>query len=101
WKPFELNPDMPKEGVERREYRIKKFGSWEYSQQLDAQIRETGVTLGLEFNYDKQTRTPNTFDAHRLIWYVQNENMRAGTKYDISEALFKAYFTDGLDVGNI
>jgi predicted DsbA family dithiol-disulfide isomerase len=101
WKPFELNPDMPKDGAERRDYRIKKFGSWEYSQQLDAEIRETGQTLGLEFNYDKQSRTPSTFNAHRLIWFVQKENQQSGTKYDISEALFKAYFSDGLDVGNI
>src|SRR5689334_10474509 len=60
WLPFELNPGMPKEGMERREYRIRKFGSWERSLQLDAQLAEVGVQEGLSIRYDLQARTPNT-----------------------------------------
>jgi predicted DsbA family dithiol-disulfide isomerase len=52
WHPFELNPDMPSEGVERRAYRIKKFGSWERSLELDAQVAESGRGEGIAFNFD-------------------------------------------------
>jgi predicted DsbA family dithiol-disulfide isomerase len=97
WLPFELNPDMPKEGMERREYRIRKFGSWERSLQLDAQLAEQGEKEGLAIRYNLQTRTPNTFNAHRLI-------RRAGGgegQTALVEALFQAYFTRGRDIGNL
>src|SRR5258706_9882648 len=67
WRPFELNPEMPKAGVERRAYRSAKFGSWQHSQALDAQVAAAGRSEGLMFNHDKMERTPNTVDAHRLI----------------------------------
>src|SRR3954465_4760230 len=68
WLPFELNPDMPSEGMERRLYRERKFGSWERSQGMDAQLAELGRQEGLPLRYDLMSRTPNTFNAHRLIW---------------------------------
>ena len=96
WLPFELNPDMPKEGMERREYRIRKFGSWERSQAMDAQLAALGAQEGLEFRYDLITRTPNTFDAHRLIALAHHR-----ARQDvIVEALFRAYFGEGCDIGN-
>jgi predicted DsbA family dithiol-disulfide isomerase len=94
WHPFELNPDMPRQGVERRTYRIKKFGSWERSLELDANIVRAGQSEGLEFNFEKMARTPNTFDAHRLIWLAGER----GVQDAVVEALFKAYFTDGRDL---
>ena len=96
WRPYELNPSMPKEGMERREYRSKKFGSWENSQALDAQVAEAGARVGIVFRHDLITRTPNTFQAHRLIWLVQQE----GLQDLVVEALFRAYFTEGRDVGD-
>jgi predicted DsbA family dithiol-disulfide isomerase len=95
WLPFELNPGMPREGMERREYRMRKFGSWEKSLQLDAQLAEVGVQEGLAIRYDLQTRTPNTFDAHRLI---RRAGM-GGSQTALVEALFQAYFTEGRDIG--
>jgi len=68
WRPFELNPEMPKADVDRRAYRSAKFGSWQHSQALDAQVAAAGRSEGLVFNHDKMERTPNTVDAHRLIW---------------------------------
>jgi len=50
WRPFELNPQMPKAGIERREYRMRKFGSWERSLQMDAQLREVGNSVGITFD---------------------------------------------------
>ena len=96
WLPFELNPTMPKEGMDRREYRSKKFGSWEHSLALDAQVAEAGGRAGISFRHDLMTRTPNTFQAHRLIWLAGEE----GKQDEVVEALFRAYFTEGRDVGD-
>src|ERR1700746_2370107 len=68
WLPFQLNPAMPKEGGSRRGYRTKKFGSWVRSQELDARVVVVGTEEGIQFAFDRIERTPNTLDAHRLIW---------------------------------
>ncbi|WP_088257648.1 DsbA family oxidoreductase [Fimbriiglobus ruber] len=96
WHPFQLNPDMPREGVERRAYRIKKFGSWENSQAKDAQVAQAGRGEGLTFDYEKQTRTPNTLDGHRIIWLAGERGVQGA----VVEAMFKAYFTDGRDLSD-
>jgi hypothetical protein len=76
WRPFELNLEMPKGGVDRRAYRSAKFGSWQHSQALDAQVAAAGRSEGLVFNHDKMERTPNTVDAHRLIWLAGQQGKR-------------------------
>ena len=96
WLPFELNPDMPKEGMERRAYRTRKFGSWERSEQLDGQMTEMGAGEGIDFHFELMARTPNTFKAHRLIWLAR----RAGSQDALVEALFRGYFTEGRDIGS-
>jgi predicted DsbA family dithiol-disulfide isomerase len=96
WHPFQLNPDMPREGIERRSYRIQKFGSWEQSQKLDAQVAAAGRGEGIAFNFDKMARTPNTLDAHRIIWLARERGMQDA----VVEALFLAYFTDGRDLSD-
>jgi len=96
WHLFQLNPDIPREGIERREYRIGKFGSWERSLKLDAQVAVAALGEGLTFNFDRQTRTPNTLDAHRVIWLASERRVQ-----DVAaELLFKAYFTDGRDLSD-
>lgn len=94
WLPFQLNPAMPKEGISRREYRTKKFGSWERSLELDARLIEVGKAEGISFFFDKIERTPNTLDAHRLIWLADTERVQGA----VVEALFRAYFTEGRDI---
>jgi predicted DsbA family dithiol-disulfide isomerase len=96
WLPFELNPHMPPEGLERRVYRTKKFGSWERSQELDAQVAAAGAAEGLVFNHDRMTRTPNTFQAHRLIWRAG----QLGQEDAVVETLFRGYFTEGRNFGD-
>lgn len=96
WRPFELNPNMPKEGMDRRTYRTAKFGSWEKSLALDAQVAAVGATEGIPFAFDRIQRTPNTFDAHRLIWLANREAIQDA----IAEALFRSYFTEGLDISD-
>jgi predicted DsbA family dithiol-disulfide isomerase len=95
WLPFELNPDMPTEGMDRRDYRTRKFGSEERSSQLDAQMTEMGKGEDIDFRFDLIKRTPNTFNAHRLIWWRR----QAGRQDPIVEGLFRAYFAQGRDIG--
>jgi predicted DsbA family dithiol-disulfide isomerase len=97
WRPFELNPDLPKWGLDRRTYRTAKFGSWERSQAMDREIAKTGKTLGLTFQYDRVLVTPNTFDGHRLLWWAKE----TGSQDALAEALFRAYFSEGRDLGKL
>jgi predicted DsbA family dithiol-disulfide isomerase len=94
WRPFELNPDMPAEGMERRSYRAAKFGEAR-SAELDLKMAETGRELGIAFAFDRMQRTPNTRLAHRLIW----EAGRQGRQEAMVERLFHGYFEEGLDIG--
>jgi predicted DsbA family dithiol-disulfide isomerase len=96
WHPFQLNPDMPREGVDRAQYRLAKFGSAERSRQIDERITETAAGVGVEFHLDRLTRTPNTLDAHRLIRLAGQKGVQDG----VVEALFKGYFCNGADIGN-
>src|SRR5690349_19404643 len=95
WHPFQLNPDMPAEGVDRQQYRLAKFGSAERSRQMDERITEVAAGVGIEFHLDKLTRTPNTLKAHRLIRLAGQKGVQDG----VVEALFKAYFCNGADLG--
>jgi predicted DsbA family dithiol-disulfide isomerase len=97
WLPFELNPDMPVEGNDRRAYRSAKFGSWAHSLELDAQVSAAAARAGISVRHDLMQRTPNTFKAHRLIWLAGQE----GVQDAVVEALFGAYFVEGRDVGDV
>ncbi len=94
--PFELNPDMPPEGVDRRAYRTAKFGNWEHSRRLDAQTAAAGAPDGIALAYDRIARTPNTRRAHRLM-VLAGEKGVAG---ELSAALLSGYFERGLDIGD-
>jgi predicted DsbA family dithiol-disulfide isomerase len=85
---------MPDQGMDRREYCIRKFGSWERCEEMFVQIAAVGQTVGLEFHFEKQTTIPNTFIAHRVIWLAGQE----GIQDSVVEALFRAYFCDGVDL---
>jgi len=96
WNPFQLNPDMPKEGRNRAAYRVGKFGSAERALELDERVTQAAAAVGLSFRLDLIERTPNTLDAHRLIWLAGRE----GRQDAVVEALFAAYFTQGRDIGD-
>jgi predicted DsbA family dithiol-disulfide isomerase len=99
WLPYELNPRMPDTGMNRREYRSAKFGSWAHSQALDDQVAAEGAREGITFRHDRMERTPNTRASHRLIW-LAGELGGAQLQNRTVEALFAAYFTNGRDVGD-
>lgn len=99
WRAFELNPGMPPAGISRREYRTAKFGSWEHSQALDARVARLGGGEGVPFAFERMERTPNTLAAHRLIRLAHLEGGEA-VQDALVEALFRAYFVEGQDVGD-
>ncbi len=96
WLPYQLNPDMPEGGVDRRTYRTEKFGSWERSQELDAQVADAGRVAGVVFRHDLMARTPNTIEAHRLIRLAGAD----GVQHAAMERVFRAYFQEGQDIGS-
>jgi predicted DsbA family dithiol-disulfide isomerase len=96
WHPYQLNPDMPAEGVDRQSYREAKFGGPEKAKAIDERITATAATVGLEFQLDRLKRTPNTVNPHRLIRMAGQE----GVQDEVVEALFKAYFCEGADIGD-
>lgn len=94
WQPYLLNPDMPPEGMARRDYRMRKFGSQEHSDKLDADLAAVGAPLGIDFAFAEITRTPSTLDAHRLIAFA----IAGGVQDAVVESLFRRYFVQGEDV---
>jgi predicted DsbA family dithiol-disulfide isomerase len=94
WSPFELNPDMPEAGMDRKVYRSQKFGNWEYSQALDAKTMQATQADGIAFRYDLMTVTPNTLKAHRLMWFAGQQDKATA----MAERILKAYFTEGQNI---
>ncbi|MFQ4139169.1 DsbA family oxidoreductase [Nodosilinea sp. PGN35] len=94
WFPFELNPDMPEAGMDRQTYRSQKFGSWEYSQALDAKTVQATQADGIGFRYDLMTVTPNTLKAHRLTWFAGQQDKATA----MAERILEAYFTEGQNI---
>ena len=96
WRHFLLNPDMPRAGMARPDYVIRKFGGEERAKRLYASIAEVGRTDGVMFRFDRIKRTPSSVDAHRLVRFAS----RFGRADEIVEALFTAHFTEGADIGD-
>ena len=95
WRPFFLDPTIPKEGMSRRTYLENKFGA-ERLKTLHDPILAAAKEDGVPYAFDKITRTPNTIDAHRLIRWSHVDGMQ----HDVAERLFMAYFNGGLDIGD-
>ncbi|MEP7181909.1 MAG: DsbA family oxidoreductase [Betaproteobacteria bacterium] len=96
WHPFQLNPELPPEGADRRSYLERKFGGPERAAQIYDRVRAAGATVGIAFAFDRIERQPNTLDAHRLISWAQAR----GAGDAVVDALFHAYFLDGRHVGD-
>ena len=96
WHPFQLNPDMPSEGMPRREYLEGKFGGKEGAVRAYAPVVEHAEKAGLNINFEAMQRTPNTLNAHRLIHWAGIE----GRQTAAVASLFQAYFVDARDIGD-
>ena len=95
WRPFQLNPDMPAEGMDRKEYLRLKFGDAAGGNRYQA-VEDAGRGEGIPFAFDRIKRTPNTILAHRLIRYATRVHLQD----EVVETLFRAYFTEGEDIGD-
>lgn len=96
WHPFQLNPDMPAHGMDRRAYLEGKFGGKEAAVRAYAPVLEHAEKAGLKIDFEAMKRTPNTLDAHRLIHWAGIE----GKQTAAVSALFRSYFVEARDIGN-
>ncbi len=96
WRPFLLNPDMPRAGMSRADYILRKFGGEERARRLHASIATLGRAEGIAFHFERIRRTPSSIDAHRLVRVAAAQ----GRADAAVEALFAAHFTDGHDIGD-
>jgi predicted DsbA family dithiol-disulfide isomerase len=97
WRPFLLNPDMPRAGMSRADYVVRKFGAEDRARRLFTSITDIGRGEGILFRFDRIRRTPSSVDAHRLVRFAA----ALGRAEVVADALFTAYFTDGLDIGSL
>jgi predicted DsbA family dithiol-disulfide isomerase len=95
WHPFQLNPEMPAEGMDKRSYLEGKFGAAQLTQ-VHLRLKEMSRAAGAEIDPDTPKRIPNTLDAHRLIHWAGLE----GRQTPVVSALFRAYWREGRDIGN-
>jgi predicted DsbA family dithiol-disulfide isomerase len=97
WRPFLLNPDMPRAGMARADYVVRKFGGEERARRLYGSIADIGRAEGVAFRFDRIRRTPSSVDAHRLVRWGDIQ----GRGTALVEALFSAHFTQGRDIGDL
>ena len=97
WRPFQLNPTMPLDGMDRATYLKAKFGSLEAFGRMEEQLLAAGEEERIPFAFEKIQRTPNTFAAHRLVWYAEQQ----GKQDEMVEALFRGYFLEGKHIGDV
>lgn len=96
WRPFQLNPDMPRDGADRKSYLEAKFGGPERAQQIYARISAEGAKEGIPFDFNGIRRTPNTLAAHSVLRWA----LGAGVQNELKERLFNLYFIEGKDIGD-
>lgn len=97
WRPFQLDPTTPLEGVDRKTYIERKFGSSEKIKPIHAALLKAGEDEGISFAFEKIARTPNTLNSHRVIRWAHS----LGVQNQLVERLFRAYFVEGADIGQI
>lgn len=97
WRPFQLDPTVPRDGMERAAYMSAKFGGDARIAEMDALIAAEGEKEGIAFDFAAIGRRPNTINSHRLVRWAES----AGVQDDVVERLFIAYFENGEDIGDI
>jgi predicted DsbA family dithiol-disulfide isomerase len=99
WHPFQLNPELPEQGIARAAYLEAKFGGKARAAEIYARVTNAGAEVGIAFDFERIERQPNTLDAHRLVAWAQQHGDAAATDA-LVEALFRAYFIDGRMIGD-
>ncbi len=96
WRIFQLNPDMPAEGMDRKRYLEAKFGGPERAREVYARVEAAAADAGVEVRFDRIPRTPNTMNAHRVIRWSRT----TGNQSALVDLLFRLYFVEGADIGD-
>jgi len=97
WRPFELNPELPMEGVSRGAYLAMRGISAERAAQIDAELLRLGAASGIQFRFDLIQRLPNTRWSHLLLAYAG----RFGRQSEVKDRIMKAYFEEGVNIGDV
>ena len=97
WRPFQLNPDMPLDGMDRQKYLTAKFGSEKNATSIYQRIEDEGKKNNIFFEFSKITKTPNSFFSHKLLAYAHNKKKQT----EVLELLFYQYFIEGKDIGSL
>ena len=97
WRAFQLNPDLPAEGVARKEYVEQKFGGAQRAKEIYARVAGAGASVDIPFEFERIARQPNTINAHRLIRFAGAHDAQNA----VVEELFRAFFLEGRDMGDV
>ena len=97
WRPFQLNPDMPLEGMERKKYLELKFGGKNNYKNIYENIYNVGLKNNIHFQFEKISKTPNSFASHKLLALAYKSKKQT----QVVETLFYNYFIEGVDIGDI
>ncbi len=97
WRPFLLNPNMPKEGISHETYMTRRFGGPRRAQKAYNAVEDVGLSAEIDFSFDNISRTPSSIDSHRLVLYAEEQGMAQSAV----EALFYNYFVNGKDIGDL
>ena len=97
WRPFQLNPEMPSYGMDRQQYLTAKFGSEDNARTVYKRIEEEGKKNKIYFQFNKISKTPNSFFSHKLLAFAHNKNKQT----EVLELLFQKYFIEGKDIGSL
>lgn len=98
WRPYQLDPTLPAEGKDRREYLSDKFGDDARAEQIYARVEEAGRAAGIDFAFDDIAVSPNTLNAHRLIRWAGGQGVEVQDK--VVDRLFQLYFEEGANIGD-
>ena len=97
WRPFQLNPEMPSDGMDRQQYLTAKFGNEHNARSVYQRIEDEGKKNKIYFQFNKITKTPNSFFSHKLLAYAYTKKKQT----EVLELLFYKYFIEGEDIGNL
>jgi len=97
WRPFQLDPTIPAEGKDRKQYMLAKFGNAEKLREIHARIEALGAAEGIDFDFEAITVSPNTLDAHRVLRWAANG---AEVQGRLARRLFQLYFEEGKNIGD-
>jgi predicted DsbA family dithiol-disulfide isomerase len=97
WRPFQLNPEMPLNGIDRQQYLTSKFGSEDNARSVYQRIEDEGKKNKIYFQFNKIAKTPNSFLSHKLLAYAHNKKKQT----EVLELLFYKYFIEGEDIGSL